>query len=132
MLAVLVALALVAIVRLVRGRQLKAKYSLLWLSVGGVLVVFAAVPGLLDWSARKLGIYYQPTLFILLALLLLLLVIMHFSYELTRMEDRVRTLAEEAALVRRRLQLLEERLEDSETGDLGDDALGRPEPPLGP
>jgi hypothetical protein len=109
MLAVLVALALVAIVRLVRRRHLKVKYSLLWLSVGGVLVVFAAVPGLLDWTARQLGVYYEPTLLILLALLLLLLVVMHFSYELTRAEDRIRTLAEEAAIMRERLEALEAR-----------------------
>jgi hypothetical protein len=110
MLAVLVAIALVLIVRLVRHRQLKAKYALLWLSVGGLMVVVAAVPGLLDWTADRLGIYYEPTLLILLALAMLLLVVMHFSYELTRMENRVRTLAEESAIIRHRLAELEERL----------------------
>jgi len=110
MLALLVAVALVLIVRLVRHRQMKAKYALLWLSVGGLMVVVAAVPGLLDWTAEKLGIYYEPTLLILLALLLLLLVVMHFSYELTRMENRVRTLAEESAIMRHRLGELERRL----------------------
>ncbi len=110
MLALLVAIALVVIVRLVRHRQLKAKYALLWLSVGGLMVVVAAVPGLLDWSAGRLGIYYEPTLLILLALGMLLLVVMHFSYELTRMENRVRTLAEESAIMRHRLAELEERM----------------------
>ena len=74
------------------------------------MVVVAAVPGLLDWSAGRLGIYYEPTLLILLALGMLLLVVMHFSYELTRMENRVRTLAEESAIMRHRLAELEERL----------------------
>lgn len=110
MLALLVALTLVLIVRLVRHRQLKAKYSLLWLSIGGLMVVFAAVPGLLDWTADRLGIYYEPTLLVLIGMALLLLIVMHFSYELTRMENRVRSLAEEAALVRRRLAELEGRL----------------------
>jgi hypothetical protein len=110
MLAVLVAIALVLIVRLVRHRQLKAKYALLWLSVGGLMVVVAAVPGLMDWTADRLGIYYEPTLLILLALAMLLLVVMHFSYELTRMENRVRTLAEESAIIRHRLAELEERM----------------------
>jgi hypothetical protein len=110
MLALLVACSLVLIVRLVRHRQLKAKYSLLWLSLGGLMVVFAAVPGLLDWTADRLGIYYEPTLLLMLGIALLLLIVMHFSYELTRMENRVRSLAEEAALVRRRLSELESRL----------------------
>ena len=36
---------------------------------------------------------------------ILLLVVMHFSYELTRMENRVRTLAEEVTLLRHRLEV---------------------------
>jgi hypothetical protein len=106
-LAVLVALAIFVIIRLVRRRHLKAKYSLLWLTLGGFMVVIAAVPGLLDWTAARLGIYYQPTLLILLGLALLLLIVMHFSYELSRMENRVRTLAEEAAILRHRVADLE-------------------------
>ncbi len=108
-LAVLVALAIFVIIRLVRRRHLKAKYSLLWLTLGGFMVVIAAVPGLLDWTAARLGIYYQPTLLILLGLALLLLIVMHFSYELSRMENRVRTLAEESAILKHRIAELEAR-----------------------
>lgn len=106
-LAVLVALAILVIIRLVRRRHLKAKYSLLWLTLGGFMVIIAAVPGLLDWTAARLGIFYQPTLLVLLGLALLLLIVMHFSYELSRMENRVRTLAEEAAILRHRVAALE-------------------------
>ena len=101
-LAILVALAIVGIVVLVRRRYLKAKYSLLWLSLGAVMVVIAAVPGLLDWTAERLGIWYQPTLLILLGLALLLLIVVHFSYELTRSENRTRELAEQLTLLRLR------------------------------
>ena len=114
MLAVLVALAISVIIRLVRRRHLKAKYSLLWLTLGGFMVIIAAVPGLLDWTADRLGIYYQPTLLLLLGLALLLLIVMHFSYELSRMENRVRTLAEEAAILRHRVDQLEARAESTE------------------
>ncbi len=108
-LAILVALGIVFVVRLVRRRHLKAKYSLLWLSLGAVMVVIAAVPGLLDWTAESLGIWYQPTLLILLGLALLLLIVVHFSYELTRMENRIRTLAERMALLQMRVDELEGR-----------------------
>jgi hypothetical protein len=113
MLAILVAMAILVIIRLVRRRHLKAKYSLLWLTLGGFMVVIAAVPGLLDWTAARLGIYYQPTLLLLLGLALLLLIVMHFSYELSRMENRVRTLAEESAILRHRLSVLERLAEAS-------------------
>ena len=93
--------ALLVVVRLVRLQVLKAKYSILWLTVGAVLAVAAAAPGVLDWAAERLGIGYQPTLFLLLAIGFLLLLAMHFSYELSRMERRIRILAEELALLRR-------------------------------
>lgn len=110
-LAILVALAIVGIIVLVRRRHLKAKYSLLWLSLGAVMVVIAAVPGLLDWTAERLGIWYQPTLLILLGLALLLLIVVHFSYELTRSENRTRELAEQLALLRLRVTELQQSVD---------------------
>jgi hypothetical protein len=122
-LAILVALAIVGIIVLVRRRHLKAKYSLLWLSLGAVMVVIAAVPGLLDWTAERLGIWYQPTLLVLLGLALLLLIVVHFSYELTRSENRTRELAEQLALLRLRVTELEQSVGTSDGGnDLGSDS----------
>ncbi|MCG9477577.1 MAG: DUF2304 domain-containing protein [Actinomycetia bacterium] len=122
-LAILVALAIVGIIVLVRRRHLKAKYSLLWLSLGAVMVVIAAVPGLLDWTAERLGIWYQPTLLILLGLALLLLIVVHFSYELTRSENRTRELAEQLALLRLRVTELQQSIDTPDNGnDLGSDS----------
>jgi hypothetical protein len=122
-LAILVALAIVGIIVLVRRRHLKAKYSLLWLSLGAVMVVIAAVPGLLDWTAERLGIWYQPTLLILLGLALLLLIVVHFSYELTRSENRTRELAEQLALLRLRVTELQQSIDTADKGtDAGSDS----------
>ena len=121
-LAILVALAIVGIVVLVRRRHLKAKYSLLWLSLGAVMVVIAAVPGLLDWTAERLGIWYQPTLLILLGLALLLLIVVHFSYELTRSENRTRELAEQLTLLRLRVTELQQSINAAADGETGSDS----------
>ena len=101
--AVLALLALVLIINQVRLQALKAKYSVLWLTVGALLAVAAAVPGVLDWVADQVGVAYQPALFLLLGFGFLLLLAMHFSYELSRLETRVRTLAEELALLHHEL-----------------------------
>jgi hypothetical protein len=90
--------ALSFIVFLLRRRQLRAKYALLWAFLGAVLVVFAAVPRLLDKVSLWLGIGYGPATFFLGAIALLFLVVIHFSWELSRLEDRTRRLAEELAL----------------------------------
>ncbi len=91
-------------VQLVRRRQLHAKYSILWFSVGIVLTLFAASPALLDRVSIALGISYGPTTFFLGAIFLLLLVVIHFSWELSRLEDRTRILAEEIAVLRASLE----------------------------
>jgi hypothetical protein len=96
--------SLAFMVRLVRGQRLKAKYSLLWLTTGAALLLLAAVPGLDDRLARAVGITYEPALFMLLGLAFLLVVVVHFSYELSRMENRIRTLAEEVTFLRRDLE----------------------------
>ena len=102
--AVLALGALFLIVRLVRLKALKAKYSILWLTVGTALAIISAVPQILDWTAEKLDIWYQPTLFLLLAIGFLLLLAMHFSYELSRMENRIRILVEEISLLKEKLE----------------------------
>lgn len=88
------------IVRLVARRQLRSKYALLWLGIAVVLVPLAAVPSLLDDVAHWLGFAYAPALLFLLAIGFLFAVVVHFSWELSRLEIRVRTLAEELALER--------------------------------
>jgi hypothetical protein len=96
----LTAVSLASIVWLVRRHHMRAKYSILWLSVGAVLVVLAASPDLLDRLSRALGIDYGPATFFLGATALLFLVVIHLSWELSRLEERTRTLAEEIAILK--------------------------------
>ena len=86
------------------------------------MVVIAAVPGLLDWTAERLGIWYQPTLLILLGLALLLLIVVHFSYELTRSENRTRELAEQLTLLRLRVTELQQSIDAAADGETGSDS----------
>lgn len=91
---------LVFIVNLMRRKQLRPKYSFLWLTVGVGLAVLAISPSLLDKVSVWLGISYGPTTFFMAAIALLFVVVVHFSWELSRLEERTRTLAEELALLR--------------------------------
>ena len=111
------------IIRLVRRRQLRAKYSILWISVGVVLVVLAASPRILDNVSLWLGIYYGPATFFLGSTTLLFLLTVHFSWELSRLEDRTRTTAEEIALLRLRIDDLEK---DAAAGAERSDPLAAP------
>jgi hypothetical protein len=92
---------------LLRRRQLSEKYAALWLIVGvGVLVLLLA-PGLLQGISEALGFEVPANFLFLLALTLLLLVSVHLSWELSRLEDETRVLAEELALLRSSLERLQ-------------------------
>lgn len=92
--------ALGFVLHLLRQGRLRAKFAMLWTGVSMALVVLAAFPGLLDWTAARVGIFYPPAVFLLAATAFLFLVCVHFSFELSRLEDRTRVLAEEVALLR--------------------------------
>jgi hypothetical protein len=92
------------VLHLMRSGRLRAKYAMLWTTVGAGLVVLAAFPGLLDWTAVRLGIYYPPAAFLMAAVAFLFVLTVHFSWELSRLEERTRTLAEEIALLRNELE----------------------------
>lgn len=85
---------------LVRRGRMSAKYALLWMSVGVVMTLLAVFPGLLDRVSRWLGIAYGPTTLFIVAIALLLLLSVHVTFELARLEERTRTLAEELAILR--------------------------------
>jgi hypothetical protein len=102
------------IFRLVRARQLRSKYALLWLVIGLMLLPLAAVPGVLNTVSEWVGVFYSPTIFLLVAVGFLFLVVVHYSWELSRLENRTRTLAEELALLRAQL---DDRLDRSGVGD---------------
>lgn len=92
--------SLLFIVRMVRRNQLPSRYALLWLSIGAVIALLATFPGLLDRVSSWLGIAYAPGTFFLGAITLLFLIVVHFSWELSRLDARTRSLAEELAVMR--------------------------------
>ena len=104
---------LVFVFELLRRGVLKEKYAVLWLLVAAIGFVFAVVPGLLDLVGTSLGIGAPVNLLFFVMGVVLLLVSVQLSYELSRHEARIRRLAEEVALLRREL---EERLNDDQDG----------------
>src|SRR3954452_8788322 len=83
------------ILLLLRRRQLRGKYAMLWTASAISLGLLAVFPGLLTKISEWLGVSYPPILFAVVAIGFLLVIVIQFSWELTRQEDRTRTLAEE-------------------------------------
>lgn len=93
-------LILLGIMELLRRRQLSEKYAVLWLVVGVLLLILTIFPGLLGTVSVAAGIEVPSNLLFFTAIVFLIGVALHLSWELSRLEDETRKLAEDLAILR--------------------------------
>lgn len=99
-------LALLLVIELVRRRQLREDYSLLWLGVGFAMLLVSVWRDLLHGLADMVGIEYPPNLLFLLASLFTLLLLLYFSTIITRLSQENKEIAQEVALLRHEVEAL--------------------------
>jgi hypothetical protein len=95
---------LVTLFEMLRRHRLREKYALIWFLIALAAVIVAVFPGLLVWATDLLGLSLPSNLLFFVASVVLLLLTLQHSYELGRLEERTRTLAEEVGLLRLELQ----------------------------
>jgi hypothetical protein len=107
------------IVELVRRRKLREEYSWLWLLTGSVIVVLLMWFDLLKWITHLMGAIVPSSALFFLAFLFLILVSLHFSVVISKLQDRNKDLAQRYALLemelrelRKRIPLSDENLEE--------------------
>ena len=93
---------------LLRRGVLREKYAVLWLLLSGAALFFSIFPGALKWISDLLGVETPANLLFFVTIVLLVLVAVQLSYELSRHEARIRRLAEEVALLDREVKDLRE------------------------
>ncbi len=91
---------LVTLFEMLRRHRLREKYALIWFVIALCAVIVALVPALLTWSTELLGLSLPSNLLFFVASVVLLMLTLQHSYELGRLEERTRTLAEEVGLLR--------------------------------
>jgi hypothetical protein len=96
-------LNITVVVEFVRRRKLLEGFALLWLAVGVGGVVIGLGRPLVDAAARTVGIS-GPSLVFTAAFLFLVFVSMSLTLHVSRLDSRIEVLAEEAALLRQRLE----------------------------
>lgn len=99
-----------AIISLLKTGRLKEKYSVLWI-VGIVLMLILTIARrFLEKASLFFGVYYAPSFLFVVAFLVLLLILLHFSVAISAHEKRQKDLAQ-------RLVLMEERLRRQKKGE---------------
>jgi hypothetical protein len=102
-------LLILVVLELIRGRRLKERYALLWLVTGAVLLVLSAWRDGLNTIAGWLGVSgYPPAILFAAATLFVIVVLLHYSTVLSKLDDESTVLAQELALLRARVEELEQ------------------------
>lgn len=108
LLGVLAALfTLIVVIELLRRRRLRERHAAWWLMAGALALVVGVFPGILDGIADRLGVEEPVNLVFFVSIAILVLVCIQHSAELTTLESRIRTLAEQSAMHDDRLRSLE-------------------------
>lgn len=105
---------LVIVFWMLLARRIREKYAVMWIIIAVCVLLLGLMPGLLIWATGLLGVQVPANLLFSLAIVLLLAVSLHLSWELSHTEDEMRRVAEEAALARTELEHLTLRIENLE------------------
>jgi hypothetical protein len=97
--AIAALITFVFVIDLLRRGVLREKYAVLWLFFSGAALLLAIFPAILVWLTGVLGVAEPVNLLFFVTIVLLVLVSVQLSYELSRHEARIRRLAEEVALL---------------------------------
>lgn len=104
-------ITLVFIIDLLRRGVLKEKYAVLWLSIAGIALVLSVFPSILEWITETLGFEVPANLLFFGTIVVLVLVAVQLSYELSGHEAKIRRLAEEVALQQEEIKELRRDIE---------------------
>ena len=109
-------LTLFVVIEMLRRRRLRERHAFWWLLAGTLALVVGVFPMTLDWAASVIGIAAPVNLVFFVSIAILFLVCIQASAELTSLESKTRSLAEQSALQDLRIRVLEEHLAERRNG----------------
>lgn len=101
------ALILIVVIEMLRRHRLRERHAVWWVVAGILALIIGIFPKTLDWAAGLVGIAIPTNLVFFVSIAILFLVALQSSAELTKLESKTRTLAEQVALLELRIRELE-------------------------
>ena len=86
------------IVFLLIKRKINERNSLLWLGCAIVILLFSAIPETLEILAGAVGVDYPPTLLFLFSILVLLLLVLNQSIQISILSEQLKDLTQNVAV----------------------------------
>ncbi|KAA9085086.1 DUF2304 domain-containing protein [Microbacterium radiodurans] len=116
---------LVVVTWMLLTRRLREKYAALWLVIALAVLVLGIFPQLLETLTGIFGVQVPANLLFSMAIVLLLGVSLHLSWELSQAEDEIRRAAEEVAILRAQVERIERAISSGKASGVEDaDGVG--------
>jgi len=100
---------LIVVIEMLRRHRLRERHAIWWVIAGVLALVIGIFPATLEWAAGVLGIQVPTNLVFFVSIAILFLVALQASAELTQLENKTRTLAEQVALLELRIREIENK-----------------------
>jgi hypothetical protein len=98
---------LIIVVDLIRREKLRARYSLFWLLVGFIFLIFSLWTNLLNLVARIIGIYSLPNALFFIGFVGTVVILLHFSVIISTLSVENKKLTEKLSILSWRVEELE-------------------------
>ncbi|WP_211750269.1 DUF2304 domain-containing protein [Paenibacillus sp. Marseille-Q4541] len=94
------------LLNLLRRYRIDLKYSILWIIVGGILLILSLFPRLFDYITNILGIELPVNALFLLSIFGLICISFSATLEISKANNRIKDLTQEIGLMKRDMQVL--------------------------
>ena len=93
---------------LLKKKRLNIKYTLLWIFSGILMLILALFPRILDVFAKMIGIYEPTNALFAVIFFCIIIILMSLTAIVSKMNERIKRLAQSVALLEKRLREHEE------------------------
>lgn len=102
------------VIRLIVKRKMSESQSVLWIGIGVVAIILGIFPGLITGIADLLGIWYAPSILLLVATIGLLLILFRNTTVISVHENEIYELTIQIALLKDENEALKEKVKEME------------------
>lgn len=93
-------LFLIGTLYFVKKRMLDFKYSIFWISISLILIIFSLNIGLTESIARKVGISYAPAFLFVTGIIFVLILIFYLNLVISKMQSKITRLTQEIGIIK--------------------------------
>lgn len=87
------------IIYLVRNRKISEQYSLIWIFLSIIFIIFSFWRDGLNYLSSSIGIVYPPVAFLLILIMAIFLILIHFSVVITKLSKQNKKLTQELSMI---------------------------------